>query len=210
MDRLAIFDVDYTLTKRETQVELIKFLIRHDPRKALYLPNSALAALGFLLGFHDEKASKEQNLKVLRGLTESDLTQLSRRFMEESVKPMLYQDGIRRLKKHHEEGMRVILISASPEFYIREFERSPYIEKAMGTRFEIKDGIFTGKMIGRNNKGDEKIHRLMEYLGQDPIDWSESVMYSDSLSDKPLMDRMGQAYLINHKKNPYFPVLHWS
>lgn len=210
MDRLAVFDVDYTLTRRETQVELLKFLITTDFKNIIHLPNSAAAGLGFILGWHDEKKSKEQNLKMLRGITENQLDQLSRTFMIRGIRPILYQDGIRVLKRHHREGMRVILNSASPEFYIREFERSPYVEKAIGTRFEILDGFFTGKMIGRNNKGDEKINRLMEYLDGDAIDWENSIMYSDSLSDKPLMDMMGKAWLINHKANPHFPVLHWK
>ncbi len=210
MDRLAVFDVDYTLTRRETQVELLKFLIRTDFKNIAYLPNSIAAGLGFVLGLHDEKQSKEQNLKMLRGLPAEELEALARRFMAEGIKPLLYQDGIKMLKKHHREGMRVILNSASPEFYIREFERSPYIEKAIGTRFEIRDGLFTGKMIGLNNKGAEKIDRLMDYLDGAAIDWENSVMYSDSLSDKPLMDRMGKAWLINHKANPHFPILKWK
>lgn len=210
MDRLAIFDVDYTLTRRETQVELLRYLIRHDLRNLRWLPNSAAAGLGFLLGRHDEKASKEQNLKMLRGISETQLNELGRRFMAEAVTPLLYRDGIRTLRRHHREGMRVILNSASPEFYIREFERSPCIEKAIGTRFSVEDGIFTGEMIGANNKGEEKIRRLMEYLQDDPIDWAHSVMYSDSLSDRPLMELTGQAFLINHKPDPDFPVLHWK
>ena len=210
MDRLAVFDVDYTLTSRETQVELLKFLIFSDFKNITFLPNSIAAGLGFILGLLDEKQSKEKNLKILRGVPEQELDQLSKAFMVRGIKPILYQDSLRFIKRHHREGMRVILTSASPEFYIREFERFPYIEKAMGTRFEVNDGIFTGRMIGRNNKGEEKISRLLEYLDGDQIDWDHSVMYSDSLSDKPLMDKMGKAWLINHKANPHFPVLHWK
>lgn len=210
MDRLAVFDVDYTLTKHETQIELVKYLIRKDFTYVKFLPNSVMAALLFLAGFHDEKASKEQNLKFLRGITETQLQELAGRFFEEAVQPILFSDGMATVRRHHQEGMRVILNSASPEFYIREFERYPFIEKAMGSRFEVKDGIFTGKMAGLNNKGEEKISRLMEYLGDAAIDWDHSVMYSDSLSDTPLMKRMGKAYLINHKKTPHFPVLRWK
>lgn len=210
MDRLAVFDVDYTLTKHETQIELVKYLIRKDLSYLKYLPNSIMAALLYLAGVHDEKASKEQNLRFLRGITADQLSDLAIRFFEEAVVPILFAQGMETVRHHHAQGMRVILNSASPEFYIQEFERYPFIEKALGSRFEIKDGIFTGKMLGANNKGEEKIRRLMDYLGTAPIDWEHSVMYSDSLSDSPLMKRMGKAYLINHKPTPHFPVLHWK
>lgn len=210
MDRIAVFDVDFTLTKRETQLELLRFLIKRKPAYLRYLPNSMMAGLLYVLKLHDEKASKEQNLKILRGLSIEELNQLAHDFFDETIKPMLYVDGLKAIRHHQRDGMRVILSSASPEFYISQFERSPFIEKAMGSRFEIKDGRFTGKMIGANNKGTEKVARLMEYLGDTPIDWEYSVMYSDSLSDQPLMDCMGQAFLINHKPNDQFQVLDWK
>lgn len=210
MDRIAVFDVDFTLTKRETQVELLRFLIKRKPANLRYLPNSMMAGLLYILKIYDEKRSKEQNLKLLRGISAEALDELAHDFFDETIKPLLYIDGLKAIRRHHKEGMRIILSSASPEFYVNQFERSPFIEKAMGSRFEITDGIFTGKMLGANNKGEEKINRLMEYLGDTPIDWEYSVMYSDSLSDKPLMDYMGQAFLINHKPNESFPVLYWE
>lgn len=210
MDRIAIFDVDFTLTKRETQVELLRYLIKRKPAYLRYLPNSMVAGLFYILKIHDEKASKEQNLKLLRGISSEELELLAHDFFDETIKPLLYIDGLKAIRRHSRDGMRIILSSASPEFYINQFERSPFIEKAMGSRFEIKDGIFTGKMIGANNKGEEKVARLMEYLGDTPIDWEYSVMYSDSLSDKPLMDLVGQAFLINHKPTPEFPGLDWK
>lgn len=210
MDRIAVFDVDFTLTSRETQVELIRFIIKKDPGRIRYLPNSILAGLGNVLKLKSDKAAKEQNLKILAGLSEKELQHLAIGFFHEAIRPLLYQDALKAIKAHHKDGKRIILSSASPEFYIRLFERSALIEKAMGTRCEIRDGRFTGKILGNNNKGAEKVTRLHEYLNGQAIDWENSVMYSDSLSDKPLMDLMGKAYLINHRPNDHFPVLTWK
>ncbi len=210
MDRIAVFDVDYTLTSRETQVELVRFIIKKDPARIRFLPNSILAGLGNILKLKSDKAAKEQNLKILEGLTEGELQRLAMDFFNEGIRPLLYQDALKTIKRHHQDGMRIILSSASPEFYIRLFEKSALIEKAMGTRCEIRDGRFSGRILGNNNKGAEKVARLREYLAGQPIDWANSVMYSDSLSDKPLMDLMGRAYLINHRPNDQFPVLKWK
>lgn len=210
MDRIAVFDVDFTLTSRETQVELIRFIIKKDLSKIRFLPNSILAGLGNRLKLKSDKAAKEQNLKILAGLSEEELSHLAIAFFDESIRPILYKDALRTIRAHHHEGMRIILSSASPEFYIRLFEGSALIEKALGTRCEILDGHFTGKILGNNHKGEEKVIRLHEYLQGQTIDWENSVMYSDSLSDKPLMDLMGRAYLINHRANEFFPVLKWK
>jgi len=80
----------------------------------------------------------------------------------------------------------------------------------MGTRFIEKDGVFTGKMLGENNKGEEKVIRLKDAIKNMEINFHESYMFSDSMSDEPLLKLVGKPYLINYKKkNPKYPVLYW-
>lgn len=116
------------------------------------------------------------------------------------------------IKKLKKEGCDVYLISASGEFYLKELYKIKEIDMIIGTRFEFKDGIFTGKMIGKNCKGEEKVHRLKEVLHKKKIevDFKNSYMFSDSLSDKPLLDLVGNPYLINYKKKTNMKVLNWK
>lgn len=104
------------------------------------------------------------------------------------------------------------MISASPEFYINEFYAIKEVDKIIGTRFDFTDGVFTRKMQGENCKGEEKVRRLKEFLKSENIevDFKESYMFSDSLSDKPLLDLVGKPYLINYKKNHNIEILNWK
>ncbi len=210
MDKLAIFDVDYTLTSQETQIIFLKFLAKKQPASLLHLPKSAAAGVLYTLDIWDEKAAKETHWSMLKGRTEAQVSALAKMFFDEAIKPILYVDALLEMRRLKTAGYRIILSSASPEFYIREFQRSPMVETAMGTRFEFKNGLFTASMIGKNNKGEEKVRRLLEYLGDEEIDWSNSRMYSDSLSDRPLLDMVGRGYLINHQPNRVFQVLEWK
>ena len=67
-------------------------------------------------------------------------------------------------------------------------------------------------MDGFNCKGEEKVRRLKEVLKEEKIDvdFKESYMFSDSLSDKPLFDLVGKPYLINYKKNHDIEILRWK
>ena len=87
----------------------------------------------------------------------------------------------------------VILISASPEFYVKEFYAIKEVDLIIGTKFTFKDGKFIRKMHGNNCKGEEKVRRLNEVLKEKNIkvDFKNSYMFSDSLSDKPLLDLVG-------------------
>lgn len=210
MDKLAIFDIDFTITKRETMVELLKFFIKTHPTRFYYAFNSLRGFLGYKLKFFDEKKSKEIHLSFLKNWNEKQVNEFVDLYYENQLKKVLLKDGIDEIKKRKKEGYRVILSSASPEFYVTKLYEYEEVEKIFGSVFEFKNSIFTSKMIGQNNKGKEKVERLKKYIDFNNIDWKNSVMYSDSLSDSPLLELCGKGYLINYKKNTYFDVLYWK
>ena len=67
-------------------------------------------------------------------------------------------------------------------------------------------------MHGNNCKGEEKVVRLREVIKEKnlQVDFKNSYMFSDSLSDKPLLDLVGKPYLINFKKKHHFEILNWK
>lgn len=213
MTKLAIFDVDYTLTKKETLLEFYSFCTKNKISNLKYIPRVIYSGLMFGLNIYDEKKTKQTFLKFIRNMDEDSLKELVHRYYKERLSNILYKDGIDELKRLKNEGYMVILVSASPEFYLNELYDIEEVDIIIGTRFEFKDGIFTGKMVGENCKGKEKVKRLEAMLSSKKIvpNYKESMMFSDSLSDKPLLDLVGNPRLINFKKDPKgMKVLNWS
>lgn len=212
MKKLAIFDIDYTITKKETLMELFKYVIKNDKKNIRFLPRAIYCGSMYALGLYDEKKVKEKFLKFIDGIKEKDLAVLVKKFYEEKLKTILYEDALEMMKKLKSEGYEIYLISASPEFYINEFYNIKEVDKIIGTKFSFRNGIFTRQMEGENCKGEEKVRRLKEVLKNEKIevDFKESYMFSDSLSDKPLLDLVGKPYLINYKKNHDIEILRWK
>jgi HAD superfamily hydrolase (TIGR01490 family) len=210
--KLAIFDIDYTITKKETLMELFKYSIKIDKRNIRFLPRVIFCGIMYILKIYDEKVVKEKFLKFLDGIKEKDLAKLVKDFYHDRLKILLYEDALNMMKKLKKEGYDIYLISASPEFYVKEFYNIKEVDKVIGTRFNFTNGIFTRKMEGENCKGQEKVKRLKEFLENEKIeiDFKESYMFSDSLSDKPLLDLVGKPYLINYKKNHHIEILKWK
>ena len=118
-----------------------------------------------------------------------------------------------KIKELKQKGYKIYLISASPEFYLKEFYAIKEVDMIIGTRFHFNDGKFARKMLGANCKGEEKVKRLMSVLKEKNIrvDFKNSLMFSDSLSDTPLLDLVGNGYLINYKKNhEKYKILKWK
>lgn len=212
MKKLAIFDIDYTITKKETLMEFYKYSIKEDIKNIRFLPRALYSGVMYTLGIYDEKRVKECFLKFIDNIEEKDLQNLVKRFYKNRLSKILYKDAIDMMYKLKEEGYDIYLISASPEFYIKEFYNIDVVDKIIGTRFEFSQGKFARKMMGNNCKGEEKVRRLKEVLSKENIevDFEDSYMFSDSLSDKPLLDLVGKPYLINYKKKHEIEILKWS
>jgi len=212
LKKLAIFDIDYTITKKETLMELFKYVVKKDKRNIRFLPRAIFSGLMYSIKIYDEKKVKETFLKFIENIHEKDLAELVKNFYDEKLQTILYEDALTMMKKLKSEGYDIYLISASPEFYINEFYKIKEVDKIIGTKFTFKEGIFTRKMEGENCKGQEKVRRLMEVIKNEKIevDFKESYMFSDSLSDKPLLNLVGKPYLINYKRNHQIEILRWK
>ena len=212
MDKLAIFDVDYTITRKETLMQLFKYVITKDIRNIRFLPRALYSGFMYSINVYDEKRVKENFLKFIEGIDEKDLSLLVKDFYKDVLEKILYEDAIKMMKNLKKEGYKIYLISASPEFYLNEFYAIKEVDVIIGTKFSIENGKFIRKMHGENCKGSEKVKRLKEFIKENnvEVDYKNSYMFSDSLSDKPLLDLVGNGYLVNYKKKNDFEVLKWK
>lgn len=212
MEKLAIFDIDYTITRKETLMEFFKYLVSKDIKNIKFLPRALYSGLMYGVKIYDEKRVKECFLKFIENIDEAELAKLTKLFYDERISKILYKDAVDMIEKLKKEGYMVILISASPEFYVKEFYAIKEVDLIIGTKFTFEGGKFVRKMDGNNCKGEEKVRRLNEFLKEKNIkvDFKNSYMFSDSLSDKPLLDLVGNPYLINYKKKNEIEILRWK
>ena len=211
MEKLAIFDIDYTLTKKETSIELYKYMLKKNKKLLKYLPSHIITGLFYGIKVYNAGRTKENFLRFLSGTSEDELKSMVKSFYKDKLESILYEDGIKAIKDFKEKGYKIYLISASPEFYVNEFYNIKEVDKVIGTKFQMNDGKFSCKISGENCKGEEKVKRLMEELKKDNIevDFKNSYMFSDSLSDLPLLKLVGKGYLINYRKNHELEILRW-
>lgn len=202
MKKLGIFDVDYTLTKKETLIQLYLFMLKKDPKLLKYIPRTIFTGILYGMGICSAGKSKETFIKFLDGINEDKMKNLVKEFYEERLSKILYKDAIDTIKKLKSQGCIIYLISASPEVYLNELYNIKEVDKIIGTKLKIENGVYRSSIEGSNNKGEEKVKRLREVLKEENIqvDFENSYMFSDSLADLPLFNLVGNPYLINSKK----------
>ena len=213
MEKLAIFDVDFTITKRETLIELFLFMLKKNPRFIVFVPRIIMTGLLYGIKIIDEKKSKETFIKFISGIDEKEMKLIVKDFYEKRLSKILYVDAIDTIIKLKSEGYKIYLISASPEVYLEEFYNIKEVDMVIGTKIKVENGKYKNSIEGKNNKGEEKVKRLMEVLKKQNIevDFKNSYMFSDSLADLPLFNLVGNPYLINFKKkHKDIKILNWK
>ena len=212
-EKLAIFDVDYTLTRRETLVEFYFFMMKKNPKLIKYLPKSILSSIFYVFKIYDASKAKKTFIRFIDGIEEKEMKRIVKEFYEVRLSKILYKDAIDMINKMKRQGYKIYLISASAEFYLSELYNIKEVDKIIGTRFITENGLHRNEITGENCKGEEKVKRLKEVLEKENIevDFENSYMFSDSLSDLPLFNLVGHPYLINFKKiHDKIEILKWK
>jgi len=183
---VAAFDFDGTLTRHDT---LFPFLLQvAGPAKLLnkiiYL-SPVLA--GYVLGLIRNDIAK---IKVLRRfLANMEMTTLQQhawQFAEQKLPAMLRPDAMQRLEWHKQQGHRCVVVSASLELYLHPWAAKAGFDDVLGSRLEeLENGRTSGKLLGENCFGPEKMHRLEALLGS--RDGYTLYAYGDSRGDKELL-----------------------
>ena len=73
MKRLAIFDVDFTITRKETLMQFFAYMIKKDKKNLKFLPRAIFSGLMYGIKIYDEKRVKESFLKFIEGMKKRDL-----------------------------------------------------------------------------------------------------------------------------------------
>src|SRR5437016_5665528 len=71
-----------------------------------------------------------------------------------------------RVDWHRAEGHELVLVSASPELYVAPIGRRLGFDEVLATRLEVDAaGLLTGRLVGANCRGPEKVARLRAWRG---------------------------------------------
>lgn len=179
---MNVYDFDGTIYNGDSTIDFFLFALKNKPSLITYLPPQIIGFFLYGLRKITKTQLKEYYFKFLEGI---DTVRLVDRFWNENHKK-IYPWYL------SQQDPNDIIISASPEFLLKP------ICKRLGIQFLIasKVDITSGKFIGENCKGVEKVRRLEE---QHNITHIEN-FYSDSPSDLPLAKIANHAFFVKYGK----------
>ncbi len=139
-------------------------------------------------------ATKERLFTAVLGGAEADhVRAVSHEYAARHYRKHLRPVVKRQLEWHRSLGHRIVIVSASPEAYVRPLGHLLGVDEVLATRLEVdNDERLTGHYEGLNCRGFEKYSRLASWLrttgvGDAPRSQPTLVAYGNSRGDLRLL-----------------------
>lgn len=182
--KLVLFDFDGTLTKKDTLIEFVHFYRGRANYLLGMLMLTPVMALYVARLIPNWKAKQYFLSRYFKG---EKLAEFNSRCLEFSTKvlpALMRPDALRAVEAYRKEHATMAVVSASAENWVKPWcDQNGII--CLATRLEVKDGVLTGKIKGRNCYADEKVCRIKETFHLDEYD--EVIAYGDSAGDKDML-----------------------
>lgn len=198
---VAAFDFDGTLRPGDSLLPFLRMLV--PGRRLAAAVGGAWRELAMLAagGTHRDRAKEAVIARALAGVP-LEVVEEAAALYARRIEGDLRQDVLGRLRWHADAGHEVVIVSASPEHYLVPLAERLGVVAVLGTRLEGRDGRLTGRLVGANVRGPEKVRRLSEWLVGEPVTlWA----YGNSAGDADLLAGADRATWVGRGRIPREP-----
>ena len=196
----AFFDLDGTLIPGSANIPLAKAAFRRGFVSKRDLAKDLRNGLSFLLkGATDERSAqvRDRILRAVAGHPASDVEALGDHFIDDlvaSIRPAMREV----LDEHGDAGHDRVVVSASPTEIVSRLAHTAGLEHGIGTTAaRDENGVYTGELIGPFCYKQGKVEVIRAMAAERGYDLSASYAYSDSASDLPLLEAVGNPVVVN-------------
>ena len=192
MTPLSIFDMDRTITRRGTYSPWLLFWAwREAPWRLALLPLSLLCGATYLARLVSRSRLKELNHALLMGdaAPRARVDAVARAFAARILSRGVFTDAVARLDAERAAGRRVVLATASYEFYVRAIADALGIADVVATGSVWDGDRLRARLSGPNCYGAAKRELVEAWLTREQLHASPMRFFSDHVSDLPMLER---------------------
>jgi phosphatidylglycerophosphatase C len=193
---IALFDLDGTLTWRDTLLPFLMGFVRQRPYRALKFWRLPLALFRYWQD-RDRGALKSRVIRMLMGGEKRAVLETwAQRFVAQlKPKHRFRPVALAVLEAHRAAGDHLVLLSASPDLYVPQIGQMLGFERTLCTEIEWQGERLDGRLKTPNRRGEEKLHCLTWLREQYP--GSPAIAYGNSASDLDHLRHADRALLVN-------------
>jgi HAD superfamily hydrolase (TIGR01490 family) len=202
---LALFDLDNTLLPIDSDHEWGNFLVEKGVVDALaYKKANDYFYSAYKSGTLNIDEFLDFALKPLASHPRKQLDSWHDEFMRVKIEPHIHTKALDLVKRHQEQNHLCCVVTATNSFVTGPIAKRFGVDHLIATEPQINsDGEFTGKVRGLPNFQSGKVAHVEAWLKEQNLSFesvSNSVFYSDSLNDLPLLEKVKEPIATNPDK----------
>lgn len=198
MTAAALFDLDRTLVRRETASLYVRYQREIGEATLRDLLRTMGWVFQYTLGVLDAERVAEKALATLIGQPEIVLAARCDDWFHRYVERHITDEGRLAVRRHRERGDICAIVTGTSPYASRPVARALDIPHVVSSVFELDaEGRFTGRPVYPLCLGEGKLERAREFAREQGFSLKDATFYTDSISDLPLLEAVGEPVAIN-------------
>lgn len=194
----AFFDLDRTLIAVNSGMLYAQYERRHKRITARQYWVSVLYIVLYHFSLVDIEAAYRRAAAYVTGESEEILRQRTWQWFREEIEALLLPGAKAALQAHREAGHPLVLLTSSStyvsEIVVKSWQLDDWIANVFGTD---EQGRMTGEVCSPLCYGAGKVLYAERWAEQRGINLADSYFYTDSYSDRPMLERVGKPRVVN-------------
>jgi len=193
----AFFDVDGTILRGASGLHAVDLF-----RRAGYITywHSVQAVAYHVMhkaGVMSADDAYKKAIAPFVGRRVTDVAELLERVYRLRVRPAIYERAVSLAEAHHRRGDRIVLLSASAAMLMELFRDALPVTDVIAFNQRSRDGVFLDTYDEPVPYGANKLTLAKGYLEQHGESLVDATFYTDSITDLPLLERVGVPRPVN-------------
>ncbi|MFN8015818.1 MAG: HAD family hydrolase [Acidimicrobiia bacterium] len=216
----AFFDLDKTIIAKSSMLAYSKTFRQHGLLSRKTLIQAAYGQIVYrLVGANEQKMEKIRKvaLDITKGWNNEKVKNIVNETLHEVVIPIIYEDAVELIEKHKKENRFVVIVSSAPSEVVEPISKHLGADAFIATTSRLdKDGNYSGE-LEFYSYGSYKPLAIKKLAKEKKINLDTSYAYSDSITDVPLLECVGNPIAVNPDrelariaKNRGWKILHFT
>ena len=193
---VAFFDMDYTTLDDSSGLLYVKYLRRQKRIGRRVLLRIAWWTLLYQVSAIDVNSAVPKMLSYAEHQSASRLMAESYVWFDEVLRKHIAPRAVDKIDFHRRQGHRVVLISASTQFAVQPVAEYLHLD-FLCTQLIDRNDELTGQVVDPPCYGAGKVVWAQRYAEAHGAALRDAYLYTDSHSDRPLLDVVGHPIAVN-------------
>ena len=195
----AFFDLDKTVIAKSSALAFGRPFYRGGLINRRDVVKAAYAQLLFKIGGADDQQMariRDYVAELCRDWRVEQVSQIVNEALEELITPYVYAEATALIQEHRAQGRDIVLVSTSGEEMVRPIGEMLGVSDVIATRMAVNAGRYTGE-VEFYAAGPNKVVGVRKLAAARGYDLADCYAYSDSISDVPLLESVGNPTVVN-------------